>query len=70
MVFGCCATGTINCQVIEGKDTGFCLDGFNRFFCETTVPKIIYPDLEGGLVKALSAGEVDIVDLSGTLARQ
>ena len=46
------------------------MDGFNRFFCETTVPKIIYPDLEGGLVKARSAREVDIVDLSGTLVRQ
>ena len=37
LVFACCATDTVNCQVIEGKDTGFCLDGFNRFFCQTTV---------------------------------
>ena len=70
MVFVCCATGTVNCQIIEGKDTGFCLDGFNRFFCETTVPKICFPDREGGLIKSLSQGEIDITDLSGTLRRQ
>ena len=70
MIFACCTTGTVNCQVIEGKDTSHCLDGFNKFFCETTVPKIVYPDQEGGLIKALRDGEVDLVDLSGTLSRQ
>ena len=70
LVFACCATGTVNCQVIEGKDAGFCMDGMNRFFMETTVPKIIYSDEEGGLVKALTHGRVDLVDLSGTLSRQ
>ena len=70
MVLACCATGTVNCQVIEGKDTGYCLDGFNRFFCETTVPKIIFTDEEGGLVKALKEARVDIVDLAGNLAMQ
>lgn len=70
MVFACCVTGAVNCQIIEGKKTGYCLDGFNRFFSEVAVPKIIYPDLEGGLIKALSEGEVDMVDLSGALSRQ
>ena len=60
----------MNVQVIEGKDTGFCLDGMNRFFCETTVPKFMFTDEEGGLVKSLKYGKVDIVDLSGTLSRQ
>ena len=69
MVFVCVATGTVNTQVIEGKDTGFCLDGFNRFFCETTVPKIVYTDEEGGLVKALREAEVDIIDLAGNLSK-
>ena len=68
MTFACAATGTVNCQVIEGKDTGFCLDGFNRFFCETTVPKIVYTDEEGGLIKALNKGEIDFVDLAGNLS--
>ena len=70
MVFACCATGTVNCQIIEGRKTGYCLDGFNRLFSEIAVPKICYPDLEGGLIKALSEGEVDMVDLSGALSRQ
>ena len=70
MVFACGATGTVNVQVIEGKDTGFCLDGMNRFFSETTVPKFMFTDEEGGLVKSLKYGRVDIVDLSGTLSRQ
>ena len=69
MVFACCATGTVNVQVIEGKDTGFCLDGMNRFFSETTVPKFMFADEEGGLVKGLKYGKVDFVDLSGTLSR-
>ena len=70
MVFACCATGTVNVQVIEGRLTGFCLDGMNRFFCETTVPKFMFTDEEGGLVKSLKYGKVDIVDMSGTLSRQ
>ena len=70
MVFACCCTGTVNCQVIEGKDAAFCMDGMNRFFMETTVPKFIYSDEEGGLVKALTHGRVDLVDLAGTLSKQ
>ena len=70
MVFACGATGTINIQVIEGKTTQHILDGMNRFFNETTVPKIMYADQEGGLVKALKYGKVDVTDLSGTLSSQ
>ena len=70
LVFACAATGTVNVQVIEGKDAGFCLDGMNRFFMETAVPKIMYADEEGGLVKGLREAEVDLVDMSGTLSRQ
>ena len=70
MVFACCCTGTVNCQVIEGKDAAFCMDGMNRFFMETTVPKFIYSDEEGGLVKALTHCRVDLVDLAGTLSKQ
>ena len=70
MVCACAATGTVNCQVIEGRKTGFCLDGLNRFFSETAVPKIIYTDEEGGLLRGLAHGEVDLVDLSGVLSRQ
>ena len=70
LVFACCATGTVNCQVIEGKDAGYIMDGMNRFFMETTVPKLIYSDEEGGLVRALKHGRVDLVNLTGTLSRQ
>ena len=44
MVFACAATGCVNCQVFEDKETGFCLVGMNRFFNETSAPKIIYTD--------------------------
>ena len=70
MVFACCATGTVNCQIIEGRKTGHCLDGFNRFFCESSVPKFVYTDEEGGLMRSLEQGEIDLQDLSGLLSRQ
>ena len=70
LVLACCSTGTVNCQVLEGKDSAFTMDGLNRFFMETTVPKFIYSDEEGGLVKALKHGKADLLDLSGTLSRQ
>ena len=70
LVFACCATGTVNCQIIEGKKTGYCLDGFNRFFCESAVPKFIYTDEEGGLMRSLELGEINLLDLSGVLSRQ
>ena len=70
MVFACCATGTVNCQIIEGRKTGHCLDGFNRFFCESAVPKFVYTDEEGGLMRSLEQGEINLQDLSGILSRQ
>ena len=70
MVFACCATGTVNCQIIEGRKTGHCLDGFNRFFCESAVPKFVYTDEEGGLMRSLEQGEINLQDLSGVLSKQ
>lgn len=70
LVLGCCATGTINCQMIEGLDTGSILDGLNRFFSECCIPMILYPDEVGGFIKALNRGEVDIEDQSGGLRWQ
>ena len=70
LVMGCASTGTINCQIIEKKDTGAVLDGLNRFFSETCVPKICYPDQDGALMRALKHGEVCLVDLQGSLHRQ
>ena len=60
MVLACCSTGTVNVQLMEGKDTQSCIEAFNRFFCETAVLKIILTDAEGGL----------LIDLSGTLMEQ
>ena len=40
--------------VLEGKDSAFTMDGFDRFFMETTVAKLIYLDEEGSLIEALS----------------
>ena len=70
MVLACCSTGTVNVQLMEGKDTQSCIEAFNRFFCETAVPKIILTDAEGGLLKSLKEGLIDLVDLSGTLMEQ
>ena len=70
MVFGCAATGMINCQMVEGgKDTGCVLDAFNRFFAETCVPKICFPDKDPALLKALAEGEVNLIGSDGVLAR-
>ena len=70
MVLACASTGTVNVQFLEGKSTASCVSGFNRFFCETTVPKIILTDAEGGLLKGLKEGEVDLVDMQGTLSKE
>ena len=43
-----------NCQVLEGKDSAYNMDGFNRLFIDATVTKFIYLDEEGGLIGALS----------------
>ena len=70
LVMGCVVTGAVNCQIIEKKDTEAVLDGLTRFFCETSVPKICYPDQDGALMKALTEGEIDIIDLQGRLHRE
>ena len=67
MVFVCYARGTVSIQVIEGKSTDSCLDRFNKFFCEKTIPKLILTVQEGGLMKSLKEGEIIFVDLSGTM---
>ena len=67
MVFSCAATGAVNLQLLEGKSTEFILEGCSRFFNEASVPKILYPDEDGALVKAFREGEVDLKDLSGNL---
>ena len=67
LVFSCAATGAVNVQLLEGKRTEFVLEGCSRFFNETSVPKIMYPDDDGPLVKAFTEGEIDVQDLSGTL---
>lgn len=59
----------MNVQLVEGKKTEFVLEGCSRFFNETTVPKIMYPDDDGALCKAINEGEIDIHDLSGRLFR-
>ena len=67
LVFSCIATGAVNLQVIEGKSTEFVLEGCSRFFHETSVPKILFPDDDGALTLAFSRGEIDIRDLSANL---
>ena len=67
LVFACIATGAVNIQVIEGKSTEFVLEGCSRFFAETSVPKILFPDDDGALTLAFSRGEINIRDLSANL---
>ena len=69
LVFGCAATGTINCQMMEGgKATDNVLDALNRFFSEACVPKIMYIDKDRALVKALSEGELELLSNDGVLS--
>ena len=70
MIFACAATGTVNLQVIEKKDTDSILTGFNRFFVDCCVPKVVYPDKEGSLMAALNEGEISIMDLQGQLSTE
>ena len=67
LVIGCAVSGAINCQVLEKKDPSAVLDGLNRFFSECSVPKIMYPDKDGALVKAISEGCINLIDLQGRL---
>ena len=70
LVMACAVTGTVNCQIIERKDTASVLDGLNRFFHEVCVPKICYPDKDGALMKALQDGEVNVQDMQGRLHKE
>ena len=71
LVFACAATGMINCQVMEGgKSTACVLDAFNRFFCESVVPKICYIDKDSAIVKVLSEGQLEIVANDGVISKQ
>ena len=70
MVFVCCATGTTNIQVIEGKHTNACLEGITKFLCETTVPKVFLIDEDGGLVKSIKDREINYRDLQRRLIEQ
>ena len=69
LVFSCVATGAVNIQLLEGKSAEFVLEGCSRFFSETSVPKIMFPDDDGSLTKAFREGEIDLHDLSGRLYR-
>ena len=70
MVMACVATGTVNVQLVEKEDTDGVMSGFNRFFCEATVPKIMYPDEGTQLVKAVREMEGVVLDLQYRLAEQ
>ena len=70
MVPACASIGTVNVQFLEGKSTASCISGFNWFFNKTTVPKILLTDAEGGLLKSLNEGEVDLMDMQGRLSRE
>ena len=71
LVFGCAATGTVNCQVMEaGKKTCNVLDAMNRFFHEESVPKIFHIDKDGAFIKALSEAEIDVRSLDGFITKE
>ena len=53
IVLACCATGTVNVQLMEGTKIRLCIEAFNRFLCEISVPKIFLTDTEGFLLKSL-----------------
>ena len=66
----CVATGTVNVQLIEKEDTDGVMSGFNRFFCEATVPRIMFPDQGSQLLKALQEMEGSFLDLQYRLSEQ
>ena len=70
MVMCCLATGTVNIQVIEKEDTGGVMSGFNRFFSECTVPRMMFPDQGSQLLKALEEMEGMVLDLKYQLSEQ
>ena len=71
LTFCCAATSMVNLQVIEGgKNTGNFLEGFNRFFCECTVPKVCFPDKDGALVKIMREAEITVESMDGVFSRE
>lgn len=70
MVLSGASTGTVNVQVLECKSMASCVSGFNQFFSKSTVSKIILTDAEGGLLKSLNEGEIDLMDMQGRLSRE
>ena len=67
MIFVCAVTGMCNVQLVEGKDTSSVLDGYNRFFCETTIPKVMLIDDVEAMQRAFTRGEIMLSDISGNL---
>ena len=41
-----------------------------EFFMEAAVPKVIFPDKDGALLKCLTEGQIDLIKPDGTLARE
>ena len=70
LIFVCAVTGMCNVQLVEGKDTSSILDGCNRFFCETTIPRVMLPDDDGAMLRAFSRGELSLSDIAGNLYRE
>ena len=70
LVLVCAATGTVNTQVIEGRSHDYIMCGLNRFFIECGVPKVMFPDKEGGIMKALNEGELSLQNMQGQLSRE
>ena len=71
VVFACAATGVLNVQTMEGGKIVMCvLDVLNRFFCESTVPKICYIDKDSALMKVLTEGQMHVVSNDGVVAKQ
>ena len=70
LVMCCVSTGTVNVQLIEKEDTGGVMSGFNRFFCEASVPRIMFPDQGSQLLKAAQEMEGAVLDLKYRLSEQ
>ena len=70
LVMCCVSTGTVNVQLIEKEDTGGVMSGFNRFFVECSVPKMMFPDQGSQLLKAMQEVEGYVLDLQYQLSEE
>ena len=71
LIFGCAATSTINCQVMEGgKSASHVLDALNRFFAECCVPKVFFIDKDSALIKALTEAQIEVLSNDGVISRE